>query len=59
MSLTMFLIPAGLALLACAAVLLVQGLRQKRGGKILSAAGVLAVLLAGSAVLMEFITRPL
>lgn len=59
MSLTMFLIPAGLALLVCAAVLPVQGLRQKRRGKILSAAGVLAVLLAGCAVLMDFITRPL
>ena len=42
-----------------AVVLLVQGLRQRRRVKLISAAGLFAILLAGSAVLMEFITRPL
>lgn len=59
MSLTMFLIPLALAALVYAAVLLVQGLRQRRREKLFSAAGLFAILLAGSAVLMEFITRPL
>ena len=59
MGLTIFLLPAAALLLVLALVLLVQGLRQKRTGKLLSAAGIFAVLLAGSAVMMEFITRPL
>ena len=59
MSLTMFLIPASLALGALAAVLLVQGIRQNRRGMILSSVGILAILAAGCAVMMEFITRPL
>ncbi len=59
MCLTAFLIPAALALFIFAAVLLVQGLRQRRRGKLFSAVGIFAILLAGSAVLMEFITRPL
>ena len=59
MSLTMFLIPAALALGALAAVLLVQGIRQNRRGMMLSSVGILAILTAGCAVMMEFITRPL
>lgn len=59
MSLTMLLIPAALALGALAAVLLVQGIRQNRRGMILSSVGILAILAAGCAVMMEFITRPL
>ena len=59
MSLTMFLIPAALALGALAAVRLVQGIRQNRRGMILSSVGILAILAAGCAVMMEFITRPL
>ena len=49
MSLTMLLIPAAL----------VQGIRQNRRGMILSSVGILAILAAGCAVMMEFITRPL
>ncbi len=59
MGLTVFLAPVVLAALVYAAVLLVQGLRQNRREKLFSAAGLFAILLAGSAVLMEFITRPL
>jgi len=55
----MFLIPAALALGALAAVLLVQGIRQNRRGMMLSSVGILAILAAGCAVMMEFITRPL
>lgn len=59
MGLTVFLIPLALAALMYAAVLLAQGLRQRRREKLLSAACLFAILLAGSAVLMEFSTRPL
>ena len=59
MCLTAFLIPAGLALLVLAAVLLVQGIRQSHRGKIFSAVGIAAILTAGCTVMMEFITRPL
>ncbi len=59
MSLTMLLIPTALALGALAAVLLVQGIRQNRGGMMLFSVGILAILAAGCAVMMEFITRPL
>lgn len=59
MSLTMLLIPAALALGALAAVLLVQGIRQNRRGIMLFSVGILAILAAGCAVMMEFITRPL
>ena len=59
MCLTAFLIPAGLALLVLAAVLLVQGVRQNHRGKLFSSVGILAILVAGCAVMMEFITRPL
>ncbi len=59
MGLSAVLIPAALALLAAAAVLLLHGLRQKHTGKLFLAAGILACLLAGGAVMMEFITRPL
>ena len=59
MCLTAFLIPAGLALLILAAVLLVQGVRQNHRGKLFSSVGILAILVAGCAVMMEFITRPL
>ncbi len=59
MSLTMLLIPTALALGALAAVLLVQGIRQNRRGMMLFSVGILAILAAGCAVMMEFITRPL
>lgn len=59
MSLTMLLIPAALALGALAAVLLVQGIRQNRRRMMLFSVGILAILAAGCAVMMEFITRPL
>lgn len=59
MGLTALLIPAGLVLLALAAVLLVQGARQNHRGKLFSSVGILAVLIVGCAVMMEFITRPL
>lgn len=59
MSLTAYLIPTGLALLILSAVLLVQGARQSHRGKLFSSVGILAILAAGCAVLMEFITRPL
>ncbi len=59
MSLTMFLIPTGLALFILAVVLLVQGARQGHRGKLFSSVGILAILAAGCAVMMEFITRPL
>ena len=59
MCLTAFLIPAGLALLVLAAVLLVPGVRQNHRGKLFSSVGILAILVAGCAVMMEFITRPL
>lgn len=59
MGLTVFLIPAGLALFLLAAVLLVQGARQNHRGKLFSSVGILAILAAGRAVMMEFITRPL
>ncbi len=59
MCLTALLIPAGLALLILAAVLLVQGARQNHRGKLFSSVGILAILVAGCAVMMEFITRPL
>lgn len=59
MGLTVFLIPAGLALFLLAAALLVQGARQKHRGKLFSSVGILAILTAGCAVMMEFITRPL
>ena len=59
MSLTMLLIPAALALGALAAVLLVQGIRQNRRRMMLFSVGILAILAAGCAVRMEFITRPL
>lgn len=59
MCLTAYLIPAGLALLVLAAVLLVQGARQSHRGKLFSSVGILAILVIGCAVMMEFITRPL
>lgn len=59
MCLTAYLIPAGLALLVLAAVLLVQGARQNHRGKLFSSVGILAILVIGCAVMMEFITRPL
>lgn len=59
MGLTVFLIPAGLALFLLAAVLLVQGARQNHRGKMFSSVGILAILVIGCAVMMEFITRPL
>lgn len=59
MGLTVFLIPAGLALFLLAAVLLVQGARENHRGKMFSSVGILAILVIGCAVMMEFITRPL
>lgn len=59
MGLTAFLTPAGLALLILATVLLVQGAQQNHRGKMFSSVGILAILAAGCAVMMEFITRPL
>lgn len=59
MCLTGFLIPTGLALFLLAAVLLVQGARQNHRGKMFSSVGILAILVIGCAVMMEFITRPL
>ena len=59
MGLTVFLIPAGLALFLLAMVLPVQGARQNHRGKLFSSVWILAILVAGCAVLMDFITRPL
>lgn len=59
MCLTGFLIPTGLALFLLAVVLLVQGTRQNHRGKLFSSVGILAILVIGCAVMMEFITRPL
>lgn len=59
MCLTAVLVPAALALFVYALVLLVHGLRHRRREKLVFAAGIFAFLLAGSTVLMEFITRPL
>lgn len=59
MCLTAFVLPAGLALFILAAVLLVQGARQNHRGKLFSSVGILAILVIGCAVMMEFITRPL
>ncbi len=57
--LTMFLIPAALALAVWGGVMAVEGIRQRNKLRIVSAAGAFAVLAAGAAVMMEFITRPL
>lgn len=59
MCMTGFLIPAGLAPFLLAVVLLVQGARQNHRGKLFSSVGILAILVIGCAVMMEFITRPL
>ena len=59
MGLTMFLLPAALALALWGGVMAVSGLRQGNKRKLLSAAGAFAVLAVGMTVLMEFITRPL
>ncbi|MCI9609218.1 MAG: hypothetical protein HFG07_03220 [Oscillibacter sp.] len=59
MGLTMILLPAALALALWGGVMAVSGLRKRNKLKIFSAAGVFALLAAGMAVMMEFITRPL
>ena len=59
MGLTIILLPAALALALWGGVMAVSGLRKRNKLKIFSAAGVLALLAAGMAVMMEFITRPL
>ena len=59
MGLTIILLPAALALALWGGVMAVSGFRQRNKLKIFSAAGVFALLAAGMAVMMEFITRPL
>ena len=59
MTMTMFLIPAALALALWGGVMAVSGFRQGSRLKIFSAVGAFALLAAGGTVLMEFITRPL
>ena len=59
MGLTIILLPAALALAIWGGVMAVSGFRQGNKLKIFSAAGVFALLAAGMAVMMEFITRPL
>ena len=59
MTMTMFLIPAALALALWGGVMAVSGFRQGNKLKLLSAAGAFALLTVGGTVLMEFITRPL
>ena len=59
MGLTMILLPAALALAIWGGVMAVSGFRQGNKLKIFSVAGAFALLAAGMAVMMEFITRPL
>ena len=59
MGLTMILRPAALALAIWGGVMAVSGFRQGNKLKIFSGAGAFALLAAGMAVMMEFITRPL
>ena len=59
MGLTMILLPAALALAIWGGVMTGCGFRQGNKLKIFSGAGVFALLAAGMAVMMEFITRPL
>lgn len=59
MSLTMLLTPAALVLAIWGGVMAVSGFRQGNKLKIFSGAGAFALLAAGMAVMMEFITRPL
>lgn len=59
MGLMTLLIPTALVLLIWGGVMAVSGLRQKNKMKLFSAAGAFAILAAGAAVMMEFITRPL
>ncbi len=55
----MILLPAALALAIWGGVMAVSGFRQGNKLKIFSGAGAFALLAAGMAVMMEFITRPL
>ena len=59
MTMTMFLIPAALALALWGGVMAVSGFRQGNKLKLLYAAGAFALLTVCGTVLMEFITRPL
>lgn len=59
MGLTTILIPAALALAVWGGAMAVSGFREGNKLKILSAAFSFALLAAGAAVLMAFITRPL
>ena len=59
MGLTMILLPAALALAIWGGVMAVSGFRPGDKLKIFSGAGAFALLAAGMAVMMEFITRPL
>lgn len=59
MGLTVFLLPAALALALWGGVMAASGFRQGNKLKIFSAVGVFSLLTAGAAVMMEFITRPL
>ena len=59
MGLTMILLPAALALALWGGVMAVSGFRQGNKLKIFSGAVAFALLAAGMAVMMEFITRPL
>lgn len=57
MTFTRMFLPATLALLAPALVLLVQGLRRRRPRRIAAAAALLLLVAAAYALLLEFITR--
>ena len=57
MSFTMFFAPTMLAVLGLAAVLLVQGVRQRKRKKWLLAMGLFGLAGTCMSLLMEFITR--
>ena len=59
MGLTKIVLPCALALGRWGGVMAVSGFRQGNKMKIFSGAGAFALLAAGMAVKMEFITRPL
>lgn len=59
MGITLFLIPAALAVMASAAALAWEGARRKSRGLLFCSGAMMLLLAAGAAVLMEFITRPL
>lgn len=59
MGITLFLIPAALAIMVSAAALAWEGARRKNRGMLFCSGAMMLLLAAGAAVLMEFITRPL